>query len=135
MQCGGASLFRGLVLKQLFRYAFIGIASNAIAFFCYLSFVALGAEPKIAMTFVYASCAIASFWGNRGITFAYGGRLLGAGFRYLFAQLAGYFINLLMLIIFVDNLGFSHQIVQAAAFFIVAAFLFITLKVFVFKGD
>lgn len=135
MQCGVGSLVRGLVLMQLFRYTLIGIASNTIAFFCYLSFVALGAEPKLSMTFVYVSCAMASFWGNRGITFAYGGRLLGAGFRYLLAQLAGYLINLLMLIIFVDNLGCSHQLVQAAAFFIVAAFLFISLKFFVFKGD
>lgn len=57
---------------------------------------------------------------------------MGAGGRYIIAHCFGYLINLVILIIFVDELGFVHQWVQAIAIVIVAAFLFLAFKFFVF---
>jgi putative flippase GtrA len=50
----------------------------------------------------------------------------------MIVHLMGYFLNLLMLVFFVDWLGFAHQFVQAAAIVVVAVFLFVLFRVFVF---
>lgn len=63
----------------------------------------------------------------------YDGHLLGAGMRYLIAHFLGYSINLAILVIFAERLGYNHALVQAVAIVTVAIYLFITLKLFVFR--
>jgi len=121
------------LIAQLYCYGFVGIASNLTGYMIYLLVTFLGATPKITMTLLYIAGAAVGFWGNRRLTFSHKGRLLGAGVRYTIAHLFGYAINLVILIVMVDNLGYPHQWVQAAAIFIVAIFLFITFKFFVFS--
>jgi hypothetical protein len=60
--------------------------------------------------------------------------LLGSSVRYFTAHFFGYFINLTILFIFVDQLGYGHQWVQAFAVFVVAGMLFIVFKFFVFTN-
>lgn len=117
---------------QLFRYAFVGIASNLAGYLGYLLITYLGVSPKIAMSVLYVVGASIGFWGNRKLTFAYEGSVLGAGVRYFIAHFFGYLINLSILFVMVDKLGYAHQLVQAVAIFVVAAFLFIAFKFFVF---
>jgi putative flippase GtrA len=119
---------------QLTRYAAVGLASNAVGYTAYLLITYWGAPPKIAMTFLYAVSASIGFWGNRKLTFAHEGKTLGAGFRYLIVHCSGYFINLAILVVLVDKLGYAHQWAQAIAIFVVAAFLFFAIKFFVFKA-
>lgn len=119
-------------VTQLFRYAFVGIASNLAGYLAYLFITYLGVSPKIAMSVLYVVGAGIGFWGNRKLTFAYEGSVLGAGVRYFIAHFFGYLINLTILFVMVDKLGYVHQLVQGAAIFVVAAFLFITFKFFVF---
>lgn len=119
-------------VSQLFRYAIVGIANNVAGYMVYLLITYLGATPKISMTLLYTVGASIGFWGNRKLTFAHEGSVLGAGVRYLIAHCFGYCINLAILLIGVDQLGYAHQLVQAIAIFVVAAFLFITFKFFVF---
>ncbi len=120
-------------VKQLIRYALLGIVTNLAGYFVYLLVTYLGATPKITMTFLYGMGAIIGFIGNRNLTFAHNGSLLGSGIRYFIAHFFGYFINLVTLIIFVDHFGYAHQWIQAVAIFLVAGFLFIALKFFVFS--
>ena len=122
-------------MSQLFRYGLVGVVSNAIAYAAYLLITSLGAPPKASMTIVYAVAATVSFLGNRTLTFAHQGSVLGAGFRYIIAHSFGYCINLFILIVMVDRLGYSHQLVQAFAILVVAAFLFLSFKFFVFTND
>ena len=119
-------------VTQLFRYAIVGIANNVAGYMVYLLITYLGATPKISMTLLYAVGAAIGFWGNHKLTFAHQGSVLGAGIRYLIAHCFGYFINLVILLIWVDRLGYAHQLVQAIAIFVVAAFLFMVFKFFVF---
>jgi putative flippase GtrA len=120
-------------VTQLFRYGLVGIASNVAGYMLYLLITHFGIQPKIAISFLYPIGAFIGFWGNRKLTFAHKGSLLGAGFRYIIAHGLGYFINLAILIVMVDKLGYPHQWVQAIAIFIVAAFLFLAFKFFVFR--
>lgn len=122
-------------MRQLFRYGLVGIASNAVAYAAYLLITTFGTSPKASMTLVYAVGATVGFVGNRTLTFAHQGNLLGAGFRYVIAHSFGYVLNLSILIVMVDHLGYSHELVQAFAILVVAAFLFVVFKFFVFADD
>jgi putative flippase GtrA len=121
------------LVSQLFRYGLVGVASNVAGYMVYLLITHFGIQPKIAISFLYPIGAFIGFWGNRKLTFAHKGSLLGTGFRYMLAHGFGYFINLAILIVMVDKLGYPHQWVQAVAIFIVAAFLFLAFKFFVFR--
>lgn len=120
--------------KQLTRYAFVGIVSNLAGYLVYFLITYLGATPKITMTLLYGVGAAIGYVGNRNFTFAHKGNFLGTGVRYFIAHFFGYFINLIILIIFVDQFGYAHQWVQAVAIFVVAGFLFIAFKFFVFTN-
>jgi putative flippase GtrA len=121
-------------MKQLIRYGFVGVLSNVAVYFIYLLFTTyLGVEPKIAMTLVYVIGATLGFFGNRKWTFAHRGNTTSAVFRYVMAHFFGYLLNYLILLTFVDRLGYAHQLVQAVAIVVVAGFLFIEFKYFVFR--
>ncbi|HWW04942.1 GtrA family protein [Collimonas sp.] len=118
--------------KQLLRYGLVGIVSNLAGYLLFLLITYWGVEPKIAMTLLYVVGATIGFFGNRQWAFAYKGTLLGAGARYFIAHIFGYLINFLILLTFVDRLGYSHRWVQAGAIIVVAGFLFVAFKYFVF---
>lgn len=84
------------------------------------------------MSVLYLFGALVGFFANRRFTFRYDGHIGVAGLRYLFAQFLGYLLNLILLLLFVDWFGFSHQIVQAIAIVVVAIFLFALSRFFVF---
>ena len=120
-------------MLQLIRYGLVGVVSNAVIYLVYLLITYLGVEPKIAMTLVYIIGASIGFVGNRKWTFAHRGAFSRTALRYGLAHLSGYLLNFLILLTFVDHLGYAHQWVQAIAIIIVAGFLFIILKYLVFS--
>lgn len=120
---------------QLFRYAILGILSNACGYLIYLIITWLGVEPKKAMTGLYLVGATISFIGNRRWTFSYRGDVTSSLVRYSVVHFLGYILNLILLTIFVDQLGYPHQWVQAAAIFVVALFLFVMFRLFVFPNS
>ena len=125
-------IIRRETVKQLFLYGVVGISRNAIGYMVYLLITYLGVPPKIAMSCLYVVGTTIGFFGYRKLVFAHEGCMFRAGIRYLIAHMMGYGINLSLLIILVDKLGYAHQWVQVLAIFVVAGFLFITFKIFVF---
>jgi putative flippase GtrA len=121
-------------ITQLIRYAMVGLFLNLFGFLIYLVVTWLGMEPKLAVTVFYPLAVLCGYLGNRNFTFAYKGKFIGSGSRYIVVYLFGYCINLGILIIFVDYFGYAHQWVQAVSIFVVAAFLFFALKLFVFTN-
>ena len=128
-------LFRPIRSPQFFKYAAIGFTINGIGYCVYLALTHLGTTPKLTMTVLYSSAVLIGFLANRRYTFQHSGHLGSAAFRYLLAYFAGYLLNLSLLLLFVDLLGFAHQIVQAVAIFVVAIFLFVLSRVFVFAPE
>jgi putative flippase GtrA len=122
----------GGAVSQLLRYGLVGVASNAVAFGIYVVITSFGAAPTVAMTLVYVTAAVIGFVGNRTLTFAHQGSIWGAGARYVVAHGLGYLINLSILVVLVDRLGYSHVWVQAFAIVVVAGYLFVAFKFFVF---
>ena len=120
---------------QFFRYALVGVFSNVTGYILYLLVTWLGVSPKIAMTALYSIGAIIGFIGNRQWTFSHQGGLFSCFTRYWFVHAVGYVMNLLILIIFVDHYDYNHQWVQAVAIIVVACFLFMMFKFFVFSNN
>ncbi|MBF0460467.1 MAG: GtrA family protein [Magnetococcales bacterium] len=121
-------------VTQLAHYFVVGILSNSVGYLMYLSATYLGATPKITMTLLYGVGAAIGFVGNRNLTFSYKGSLIRSGIRYIIVHCVGYVINLVILIVLVDRLGYPHQWIQAMAIFVVAGFLFLAFKFFVFTS-
>ena len=122
-------------ISQLFSYGMVGIAVNLAAYLAYLFITYLGGTPKLTMSVLYVVTAFVSFLGNRKLTFAYKGGLLGSGLRFSIAHFFGYLINLGLLFVLVDKFAYPHQGVQVFAIIIVAIFLFLTFKFFVFREE
>lgn len=120
---------------MLLRYALVGLFSNATGYAIYLLITWLGVGPKTAMSFLYVAGASLGFLGNRQWAFAHEGQILTSLLRYGLAHIMGYGLNLFILASFVDRFGYPHQLVQGAAIFVVAGFLFLTFRFFVFSMD
>jgi len=123
---------KGSNFEQLLRYGIIGISSNATGYLLYLLVTTMGAGVKTTMSFLYVLGVIISFLGNRHWTFDYGGRIGGSFLRFCIAHVFGYILNLSLLVVFVDKLGYQHQWIQLIAILVVAVYLFAMFRLFVF---
>jgi putative flippase GtrA len=122
----------GLLSTQLLRYALVGVGSNLALYAGYLGLTMAGMGHKTAMTLLYVVGVLQTFYFNRGWTFSHAGRPFTAFLRYLTAYAMGYLFNLFFLWLGADQLHLPHQWVQAAAIVIVALYLFLTQRYWVF---
>lgn len=121
------------------RYATVGIASNIVGYFIYIGLNLAGCGPKLAMTLTYGLGVVQTFLFNRSWSFQFRGTMAPAFLRYIAAYAAGYFINLLALMLLVDRLGLSHVLIQGFMILIIATMLFLAQRYWVFprapEGD
>jgi putative flippase GtrA len=101
-----------MVLRQLIRYALTGVIHNAAGFLLYLLATHFGAEPKIAMSVLFVIGVSVSFLLNRAWAFGDKNPMAGSLARFLIVYMLGYLLNLCILLLFVDRLGYPHQWVQ-----------------------
>ena len=120
---------------QLLRYGLVGLATNLAGYCVYLLLTAFVLPPKVTMTLLYTTGAVLGFIGNRQFTFRHKGKLPRAALRYTLAHLLGWAMNYMLLYIFVDRLGHPHQLVQAVAVVVIAGYLFVALRYFVFPAQ
>ena len=104
-----------------------------VGYGAYLVLVENGLDPKLVVTILYPVGLLVGYIGNKYFTFRDRGKTCSRGTRYLAVYAFGYLLNLVLILLFVDRLGFPHQIVQALAILMVAVVLFIMLRTFVFK--
>lgn len=122
----------GVTLRQSFRYASVGLASNLILYLAYLGLTALGMGHKLAMTLLYVSGVLVTFFANRNWSFNHNGATHWALARYVVVYVLGYLLNLGLLSFGVERLNLPHQGVQAMAIVAVAVSLFLMHKYWVF---
>lgn len=121
-------------ILQFIRYGIIGVTSNAISYSIFLLFTYMGFEPKKIMTLLYLLGTIMSYVGNWRWTFGGNGSFFGTSSRFLLAYLMGYVINFLLLLFLVDHVGYPYQLIQGLAIILIACFLFVMSKYFVFRA-
>jgi putative flippase GtrA len=119
----------------LANFSFVGLCSNLLGYGAYLLLVANDMDSKLAVTLLYFIGVFLSYLGNKRLTFRGTGNVLSSGARYLAVYITGYLLNLFLIFLFVDRLGFPHQIVQAMAILFVAIALFSMLRFFVFRPN
>ena len=122
-------------LSELFRYGVVGIFHNVIIYVMYLLLTWQGLEPKLAMTLLYILAVLLSFYLNRKWTFEHEGMATSSLIRYIVAYASVYLLNLISLLIFVDSLGYPHQVIMALLVIVGAAILFIIQKYWVFSSN
>lgn len=122
-------------LGQVLRYGVIGLLNNLLGYLIYLVVTWLWLDPKVAVTLMYPIGAATAYFGHSRYSFVYGGFTSHGIARYFIAHLIGYGANIGMLYLFSDQLGFSHQLVQAVAIVAVASILYLLLRYFVFPNQ
>ena len=117
---------------QLLRFAIVGIVSNTLLFLMYLVLTKLGMGHKLAMSTLYIVGVTQTFVFNKRWSFKHRGAVRVALFRYWAVYVMGYFLNLSVLLIFVDQMGLPHQLVQGIMILVLAILLFVAQKFWVF---
>lgn len=120
-------------LAQLFRYGLVGIGINAALYLVYLFLVHCGLDPKAAMSIAYILGIAIGYFGHKQLTFANKENYCPTLIRYALAHLGGYLINLVLLWMLVDYFSWPHAFVQVLCIFVVAAYLFLIFKYWVFS--
>lgn len=129
---GISQRIRALPIKQLIRFGIVGVISNMAGYLIYLLITSAGIDPKITVSILFPIGTVLNFVGNKKWTFGSSGSNLHTGFRHILVFALGYVLNILILLVFVDYLGFAHQLVQFVAIFVVALYIFVAIKFFVF---
>jgi len=120
------------LLKPLFRYSFVGILNNSWGYFLYLFVTWLGMDPRLAVTMLYPVAAVSAYFAHAKYSFNYQTGRTSAKFRFILAQIIGYLVNIIMLSVLVERFEYPHQMVQAAAIFVIAGVLFFLFRFYVF---
>lgn len=135
----GNDLSLGEIMKarffslQVIRFGIVGLSSNLILYLLYLGLTSLGLAPKLAMSILYVVGVLQTFVVNKKWTFHHHGHFSAAFTRYVGSYVIGYLINLSILMVMVDRLGYPHQLIQGLTILMLAVFLFSLQKMWVFR--
>lgn len=121
--------------KQLVRFVIVGVASNAILYLLYLAATSIGIGHKAAMTALFALGIVQTFFFNKNWSFQHSGSNGSTFIRYIGAYCAAYGINFAAMVIFVDRYHISDRLVQAVMIVVVAAFMFVAQRLWVFPAS
>ena len=121
-------------LVQVIRYGIVGVLNNLLGYLIYLLITWLWLDPKVAVTLMYPIGAVTAYFGHARYSFRYQGNTTRGMLRYVLAHMIGYGINIGMLYLFSDKMGFAHQLVQAVAIVVVAGILYLLMRYFVFPA-
>jgi putative flippase GtrA len=119
-------------IRELLRYAIVGLSSNALLFALYLLLTRAMVGHKLAATIVYVIGTGQAFVMNKTWTFEHRGDVGVSLMRFLLVYGLGYLINIAGLVLFVDWSGYSGEYVQGILIFVIAAFIFMLQKWWVF---
>ena len=132
-QVGNGYIKNKKTFHELVKFGIVGVSTNLLGYLLFLAVTYTGVPYKLAMTVLYCVGVVISYLVNKSWTFMHQGGHISTSTKFLTAHFLGYCINLSMLFIGVDYLGYPYQLIQFIAIFVVAAFLFAIFKLFIFK--
>jgi putative flippase GtrA len=119
-------------LQKISRFIVVGVISNGFGYGVYLLITWLGVPYKIAMTLLYCVGVTMSYIGNRKFTFASTQKLHQTLVKFIVAYVIGYALQYAILYILVDVFLIFHAYAQLCGAIVVAVYLFVALRYFVF---
>lgn len=117
---------------EVVRFGIVGVAVNVTLYLAYLMLIHAGIDYRVAMSAVYVAGTVLGFVLHRSWTFRSKRAWGGAFGRYLIAYAAGYALNLAGLWLLVEAVDLSHALAQGVMILVVAAFLFMIQKLWIF---
>lgn len=123
---------RALLSSQIVRFGLVGVGSNLALYLAFVLLLHIGVAYAAAMTATYLGGVALGFWLHRNWTFRTSGLLFGSAVRYGIAYVGGYALNFLGLMLLVERARWSAANAQGAMVVIVAGFLFLVQKYWVF---
>ena len=120
---------------EVIRFGVIGFASNLLLYLVYLGLTKIGLRHKFAMSILYVVGVLQTFVFNNKWTFRHYGNQMVTFTRYISLYAFGYLINLAVLIVMVNQLGYSHERVQGVTVLVLALLLFVLQKAWGFRSQ
>lgn len=120
-------------VPQSLRFIVVGVLNNLGGYLLYIAVTWAGVDPKLTVAMFYPVAVLINYLTHARYSFDsrgdHGRRLP----RYIVVYMLALLVNLGMLALFHDRMGFRHEFVQFAAFGVVGTFLFFSMKFFVFS--
>lgn len=117
---------------ELLRFGIVGVCVNLVLYVAYLLLIQWGVDYRLAMSIVYIAGTVLGFVLHRNWTFRSRSAWGGAFGRYVATYASGYVLNLVGLWALVAALGMSRALAQGVMILVVAAFLFVVQKLWIF---
>ena len=118
---------------QGIRFGIVGLTSNVVLYLFYLLVTTFGTGHKTAMSLLFAVGILQTFVFNKHWTFGHHGFLNSTFTKYVSIYSLAYVLNFCGLMVFVDHMGFPHQIVQGVMIVCIALILFFLQRYWVFR--
>ena len=120
-------------LQKISRFIVVGVISNGLGYGAYILITWLGMPYKIAMTLIYCVGVMTSYFGNKQFTFADNQKISMTIVKFLVAHSIGYIVQYIVLYVLVDRFMVFHLYALFVGSTVVAIYLFIALRFFVFN--
>ena len=117
------------------RFATVGIASNALLSVLYLVLASgLGVAPGVSATVAWIVGVTVSFLITRSWTWGHTGPRGSTFVRYGLLYATAYVLNILLLMLLVDRMGFRHELVQGVLIVLFGLSLYLGQRFWVFRS-
>jgi len=125
----------GTALGQLVRYGIVGMLVNGGAWLAFVAMVGMGLHHQVAAALMFALAVLVSYGLNRVWTFGFQGDLGRTFGSYLVVYFVAWILDVMVLWIGVDVMGWSHALVQGGAILGIAGLIFLGQRYWVFRQE
>jgi putative flippase GtrA len=130
----GRSVVDTLWHSPVLRFGAVGGLNNLLSYGIFVALTVAGMPSIAAATITYATGMVISYLVNRSFTFRHSGSARRSVVRFVVVNIAGYALNVAILALFVEALGWNPLIVQLGAIVVVATGIFLGMRFWVFRA-
>ncbi|MBF4634771.1 GtrA family protein [Agreia pratensis] len=127
------SLVNTLWHSPVLRFGAIGGLNNLLSYGIFVALTVAGMPSIGAATITYATGMVVSYLANRSFTFRHSGSARRSVLRFVAVNLAGYALNVAILAVFVELIGWNALGVQLGAIVVVATGIYLGMRFWVFR--
>jgi putative flippase GtrA len=125
------TLWRSPVL----RFGLIGGLNNLLSYGIFVVLTLAGVASIAAASITYETGMVVSYLANRTFTFRHSGSTRRSVLRFVVVNIAGYAVNVAILAVFVEQIGWNALIVQLGAIVVVATGIYLGMRFWVFRAS
>ncbi|SMQ68501.1 Putative flippase GtrA (transmembrane translocase of bactoprenol-linked glucose) [Agreia sp. VKM Ac-1783] len=133
METDRRSLAKTLWHSPVLRFGAIGGLNNLLSYGIFVALTRAGMPSIGAATITYATGMVVSYLANRTFTFRHSGNTRRSVLQFIVVNIAGYALNVAILALFVELIGWNALVVQLGAIVIVATGIYLGMRFWVFR--